>query len=157
PYKVRFNMRTVRVEPPSLIEGHADGELSGTGRWTLTSEGTGTRVRYDWIVEVTKPWMRLLAPLLRPVFAWNHNKVMEWGRAGLERKPADQPCRGPPTRSALAEGHAALGFAGGIGLDDRDHHLVRRGVEMLHHRIGDVLHQRLLLLGGAALYRVNVD
>jgi hypothetical protein len=88
PYRIAFNMRTVRVEKPVLIEGRADGELAGTGRWTLAPAGTGTQVRYDWIVEVTKPWMRLIAPLARPVFAWNHNVVMEWGRRGLQRKLA---------------------------------------------------------------------
>jgi uncharacterized protein YndB with AHSA1/START domain len=86
PYSIAFNMRTTRVEKPYLIEGRADGELSGLGRWTLTPAGNGTQVRYDWIVEVTKPWMRALAPLLRPVFAWNHNKVMAWGYEGLTRK-----------------------------------------------------------------------
>jgi hypothetical protein len=44
-----------------------------------------TRVRYEWIVAVTRPWMRLAAPLLRPVFAWNHNTVMRWGEDGLAR------------------------------------------------------------------------
>jgi uncharacterized protein YndB with AHSA1/START domain len=90
PYRITFNMRTVRVEPFTLIEGRADGELAGTGLWTLTpTAGTHvpyTHVRYDWMVEVTKPWMRLIAPLARPVFAWNHNVVMDWGRQGLERK-----------------------------------------------------------------------
>jgi uncharacterized protein YndB with AHSA1/START domain len=86
PYAITFNMRTTFVEPLSVIEGRADGELDGTGRWTLTPAEVGTQVRYDWIIEVTKPWMRALAPVLRPLFAWNHNKVMEWGRQGLERK-----------------------------------------------------------------------
>jgi hypothetical protein len=85
PYTIVFNMRTTRIEPLSIIEGRADGELDGTGRWTLSPGGTGTLVRYDWIVEMTRPWMRVLA-VLRPVFAWNHNKVMEWGREGLERR-----------------------------------------------------------------------
>jgi uncharacterized protein YndB with AHSA1/START domain len=89
PHRVAFNMRTLRVEKPALIEGRADGELAGTGRWTLApvAAGTsdGTQVRYDWIVEVTKPWMRLIAPLARPVFAWNHDVIMDWGRQGLER------------------------------------------------------------------------
>jgi uncharacterized protein YndB with AHSA1/START domain len=80
PYAITFNMRT------TLIEGQADGELDGTGRWTLSPANGGTLVRYDWIVDLTKPWMRALAPLLRPVFTWNHNKVMEWGREGLARK-----------------------------------------------------------------------
>jgi uncharacterized protein YndB with AHSA1/START domain len=88
PYDVTFNMRTTRVEPPAVIEGRADGELDGTGRWTLTPTASGTHVRYDWIVDVTKPWMRVFAPILRPVFAWNHNVVMEWGREGIVRRLA---------------------------------------------------------------------
>ena len=85
PYCVTFNMRIVKAEKPRLIEGRAEGELSGTGRWTLAPAGEGTDVRYDWIVEVTKPWMRMIAPLARPVFAWNHGVVMNWGREGLTR------------------------------------------------------------------------
>jgi len=88
PYTITFAMRTTRIEPMRLIEGRAEGELNGLGRWTLAQDGAGTRVRYDWIVEVEKPWMRALAPLLRPVFAWNHNKVMAWGEEGLARKLA---------------------------------------------------------------------
>jgi len=86
PYAITFNMRTTLIEPLAIIEGQADGELDGTGRWTLSPANGGTLVRYDWIVDLTKPWMRALAPLLRPVFTWNHNKVMEWGREGLARK-----------------------------------------------------------------------
>ena len=62
--------------------GEARGELDGVGRWTLTPEGDITHVRYDWQVDVTKPWQRALAPVLRPVFAWNHNVVMGWGEDG---------------------------------------------------------------------------
>ena len=81
-------MRTTRVEPMSLIEGRAQGELAGLGRWTLAPDGARTKVRYEWTVEVTRPWQRLLAPLARPVFAWNHNVVMGWGYEGLARKLA---------------------------------------------------------------------
>ena len=31
------------------------------------------------------PWVGSLHPVLRPVFAWNHDRVMEKGRLGLER------------------------------------------------------------------------
>jgi hypothetical protein len=86
PYRLAFNMRTVRVEPRTIIEGIADGELTGTGRWQVTRAGGGTDVRYDWIVDVTKPWMAKIGPIAKPVFAWNHNVVMEWGRKGLERR-----------------------------------------------------------------------
>jgi hypothetical protein len=86
PYTLTFDMRITRVEPMSLIEGRAASELTGLGRWTLATAGARTDVRYEWIVEVTKPWLRRLAPLLRPVFAWNNNVVMGWGYAGLARK-----------------------------------------------------------------------
>ena len=88
PYTLTFVMRVTRVEPMTLIEGRAEGELDGLGRWTLCPDGGRTHVRYDWIVEVTRPWMRIAAPLLRPVFAWNHGVVMRWGCEGLTRKLA---------------------------------------------------------------------
>jgi hypothetical protein len=86
PYRITFNMRTVRIVRHSLIEGVADGELSGRGVWTLTSNAAGTHVRYDWMVEATKPWMRVLAPIAKPLFEWNHGVVMGWGREGLVRR-----------------------------------------------------------------------
>jgi hypothetical protein len=90
PYQLAFNMRTVRVVTHSVIEGVADGELAGRGVWTLNvNDSGGTDVRYDWMVEATKPWMRTLAPLAKPLFEWNHGVVMEWGRKGLERKLID--------------------------------------------------------------------
>lgn len=83
PYELVFDMETTRVEPLLLIEGRALGELDGIGRWTLQGEGSACRVRYDWIVAVTKPWMVRLSFILRPVFRWNHGVVMERGRRGL--------------------------------------------------------------------------
>ena len=86
PYRLIFEMETTRVEPMSLIEGRAIGELQGIGKWQFAGEGSITQVRYDWNVETTKPWMNLLAPIARFVFKWNHNVVMEWGREGLAQK-----------------------------------------------------------------------
>jgi len=86
PYTLTFDMRMTRIEPMTLIEGRAEGELTGLGSWSLSGNGAPTQVRYEWIVDVTKPWQRLLAPVLRPVFTWNHNVVMGWGEAGLRRK-----------------------------------------------------------------------
>jgi hypothetical protein len=63
PYTLAFAMRVTKVEPMTLIEGRAEGELAGLGRWTLRPDGARTHVCYDWIVEVTKPWMWRGAPL----------------------------------------------------------------------------------------------
>jgi hypothetical protein len=83
PYRLRFDMKTTLVEEPVRLEGEASGDLVGTGRWRLSEEGSDTVVRYDWRVETSKRWMRALTPVARPLFAWNHDVVMRWGREGL--------------------------------------------------------------------------
>ena len=84
PYDIEFTMRTTRVEAPLLLEGEADGNLRGVGRWRLF-EGQGTAVTYEWNVETTIPWMNLVAPVGRPVFHWSHDVVMRRGGEGLAR------------------------------------------------------------------------
>ena len=79
-------MTATRIEPMSVLEGRAQGELDGTGRWTLRAEGEGTFVRYDWQIDITTPWQVALAPILRPAFAWNHRVVMDEGGRGLARR-----------------------------------------------------------------------
>ena len=86
PYRLEFHIRTLRVERPTLMEGQASGELAGTGCWRLFEEGGLTAVVYEWDVRTSRPWMNTLAPLLRPVFKWNHDVVMGWGGEGLARK-----------------------------------------------------------------------
>jgi len=90
PYDLDFELTTTRVEKPHLLEGEANGELAGVGRWRLFEEnGAGgrpvTAVVYEWNVHTTKPWMNLLAPIARPVFEWNHDWVMRNGGEGLAR------------------------------------------------------------------------
>jgi uncharacterized protein YndB with AHSA1/START domain len=41
PYRLGFDIRVRRAEPPSVLEADATGELEGVGRWTLTLEGGG--------------------------------------------------------------------------------------------------------------------
>jgi hypothetical protein len=86
PYRLTFDMETVRVEPMSLIEGVAAGELEGKGLWRFSADQSTTVVRYDWEVRTTKLWMNLLTPLARPLFKWNHDVVMAWGAEGLRKR-----------------------------------------------------------------------
>jgi hypothetical protein len=86
PYQLSFDMTVTRIEPMQMLEGRARGELDGTGRWTLKRDGEGTQVRYDWQIDITRPWQVALAPVLRPLFAWNHNVVMGWGYEDLKTR-----------------------------------------------------------------------
>lgn len=85
PYGVAFDVKVVRMQRPRLMQGRATGQLNGTGTWELMPEGSTTRVRYTWCVDLGSRWMRLTAPLLAPVFRWNHNGVMKAGAEGLAR------------------------------------------------------------------------
>jgi hypothetical protein len=64
PYRVEFEVTATKVERFSLMEGQATGDLEGT-------------------VITTKAWMNRMAPLLRPVFEWNHDWVMRRGGEGI--------------------------------------------------------------------------
>ena len=83
PYRVSFEVTTTRVEFPTVLEGQAAGELDGVGRWRLYEQEGVTAVLYEWNVATTRPWMNRLAPLLRPVFEWNHDWVMARGGEGI--------------------------------------------------------------------------
>lgn len=91
PYRLSFTMTTTRITPQSQIEGQATGELEGQGIWYLSHSSGITHVRYDWRVVANKWWMRRLAWIARPLFEWNHDVVMDWGRQGLLRRVAESP------------------------------------------------------------------
>lgn len=98
PYTLTFDAEVIAAEAPRRLELRADGELSGSGRWELEPTASGTRVTYHWNVATTRAWMNLLAPLLRPLFKWNHDVVMHWGYQGLRKRLREAP--GPSAHSS---------------------------------------------------------
>ena len=61
----------------------ATGDLTGTGRWIFTQDGSGVVITYGWRVSASKPLLRRLTWLLRPVFAANHRWAMARGEESL--------------------------------------------------------------------------
>jgi uncharacterized protein YndB with AHSA1/START domain len=84
PYHLHTRSRISRLEPPHIIEADVEGDLRGHGKWTLTEIPAGTHVRFDWQVFADKPLLRLLTPILRPAFRWNHAWAIARAREGLE-------------------------------------------------------------------------
>ncbi|NUP73800.1 MAG: polyketide cyclase [Sinomonas sp.] len=83
PYTLHWDFT---VTEPITRDGFAisaQGDLNGTGRWTLTQDGPETVVRYDWNVSVAKPLLRRLSWLFKPVFAANHKWAMARGQESL--------------------------------------------------------------------------
>jgi hypothetical protein len=77
---------TLRVTEPITDTGYAliaTGDLIGTGRWIFTQDGPEVVITYDWRVSTSKPLLRWLTWLLRPVFAANHRWAMARGEESL--------------------------------------------------------------------------
>ncbi|MDT0464734.1 SRPBCC family protein [Streptomyces gibsoniae] len=84
PYDITFIAREARRDPAAgVLEAALSGDLEGWARWTVTATASGTLVRYDQEVEVTKPLLRRWAVPGRPVFRVNHRLMMRAGRRGL--------------------------------------------------------------------------
>lgn len=83
PYSLVYEGVVLDVVPYKKIEGTTSGDLQGHGIWTFEQVNGASAVKYYWNVKTTGFWMNLLAPILKPVFAWNHDVVMKWGGEGL--------------------------------------------------------------------------
>jgi quercetin dioxygenase-like cupin family protein/uncharacterized protein YndB with AHSA1/START domain len=84
PYHLNTRSVITQLNPPRTITAEVDGDLRGTGTWTLTPIATGTHVRFDWQVHADRRLLRMLTPLLRPMFRWNHNWAIARAMEGLE-------------------------------------------------------------------------
>lgn len=86
PYTLRWTLATTMAERPSRLGLAATGDFDGTGLWTLAPHGAGTRVTFDWRIVANKPLLRLLSPILRPVFSANHEWAMRQGLVSLREE-----------------------------------------------------------------------
>jgi hypothetical protein len=83
PYALYFVLETTDLDPGRLVEVRTRGDFEGVWRAAFAPASGGTRVDIEWTVTVQKPLVRLLSPLLRPLFAWNHRWTTPRGEAGL--------------------------------------------------------------------------
>jgi len=88
PYTLSTVSTIVRLEPPHEFEVEVDGDLRGRGVWTLSPVGDRVHVRFDWRVHADRALLRILTPVLRPLFRWNHNAAIK--RAMVELEPYAQ-------------------------------------------------------------------
>ena len=84
PYKLRFTIETTKLEKPQLIAFKASGDFeTDESSWLLTPNGAGTHVVLDWNPIVEKRVVKLLSPLLKPIFRWNHQWTMDRGQSQI--------------------------------------------------------------------------
>ena len=85
PYDLHLVL-TRRRDTAEVLEAGIEGDLRGFARFRLRPDGSGaTRMLFEQEVEARKPLMRVLAPLARLLFRWNHAAMMRSGERGLAR------------------------------------------------------------------------
>jgi polyketide cyclase/dehydrase/lipid transport protein len=88
PYTLRWQGRVVESRRPHGWTVEATGDLAGRGVWRLEQRGPLANITYDWRIEVEKPLLKPLTPLLKPLYAANHRWAMARGLEGLTRELA---------------------------------------------------------------------
>ena len=93
PYRIVIDVESLEAVRHQRLRGRSRGQLEGEGLWLLRAEAGFTDVTYVWRVRAARRWMRWLAPLLAPMYRWNHDGVMRAGEAGLRRylEPPEPP------------------------------------------------------------------
>lgn len=88
-YRLQLALEVTEVLREQRLRARAAGTLAGEGIWLLhqaTPEAGGhTDVTFVWRVMLPPGPLRWSAPLLAPLFRWNHKRVMRAGRTGLQR------------------------------------------------------------------------
>lgn len=93
PYHLLLTIQVTEIQPFHHINVDVTGDLQGTGCCQLSFDPIIklTQVKFRWQVKTCKPWMNKLAFLSRPVFTWNHDRVMKCGEESLIRSLSPYP------------------------------------------------------------------
>ena len=105
-YGFTYDTEVVEVTD-ELIRLNVSGDLEGTGlfRFHPTTSG-GSFLAFEWSVETCKQWMNLLAPLARPIFKWNHHRLMSDFGEGLGRASGGELIRTRHVSTPPPEAHS---------------------------------------------------
>jgi Polyketide cyclase / dehydrase and lipid transport len=83
PYTLRWSFRVTEQRPDGFALD-AFGDFAGHGDWHLEQDGDSTKITYDWRIKAEKPLLRILSPILKPIFGANHRWAMARGEESLQ-------------------------------------------------------------------------
>jgi hypothetical protein len=93
PYELNFILEATVLDPDRRVQVRTFGDFDGVWTATLSQAGAGVQVDLVWEVTVLRPILKRLAPLLRPLFAWNHRWTTPRGEQGLKAYLAGRRAR----------------------------------------------------------------
>jgi hypothetical protein len=84
PYALAFRLRRVEQDAGTgLLRVDMAGDLDGYCEAVVSGNGHGARLAIEQRVAVTRPLLRALAPIARPLLIANHAAMMWRGQRGL--------------------------------------------------------------------------
>ena len=79
-----FTVKVTEFEALRRIKLQSTGDLKGYGLFTLEEEGGFSNLTYRWEVSTTGKLMNFCGRVLKPLLAYNHDRVMKKGFNNLE-------------------------------------------------------------------------
>ena len=112
---------------PERFGFDATGDVCGRGLWTFQQDGAQVKATFEWTVRVQKPWLRALAPVVRPLLEADHRWAMAQGEQSLrlellrwrastpDARRSVPPPPGPVTYAAVGVLAGAAVIGGSLG------------------------------------------
>lgn len=91
PYEVRLSITVDDLVPRRRVETTVDGDLRGKARLELDGDGTSSRARLVWNLDVIDPALRALTRVARPLMVWGHDVVVSRGVRQFRRGALGAP------------------------------------------------------------------
>ena len=78
PFTMRLRAEVTSAEPPDRVEARVSGDLTGTADMTFSPNGPGRSLaEVHWEVEVTRPTIRSVARVTRPLLLWGQGWAVD--------------------------------------------------------------------------------
>ena len=85
-YGFVYTTEITDVERLRRIDVLSSGDIAGRGRFLIVPTANGDLdLSFPWLVSTPKRWMTAIAPLARPMFNWNHDRMMSAFGAGIAK------------------------------------------------------------------------
>lgn len=86
-FTLKILLKVADKSKPNQFKLMVEGPLAGEGTCYLEEldDGQATLIRCVWEVRLDHSMLRMSNPVMRPVYVWSHNKVMDEGVAGVGR------------------------------------------------------------------------
>jgi hypothetical protein len=85
-YKIIGNIAVISSKKPDdiVLKFQSGSDIIGQAHCQLSGNSERSKIVIELVVTTTKKWMNMFEPVLKPIFLYNHNRIMHSGERGLQ-------------------------------------------------------------------------